>query len=167
MIEKKTIYFAHPFDKWRTKREEMIEKILEERGFVVINPFKEEDKLNEKYGVDNYYENPTEPFALDIVNKDWLAVSKCDAYFGWFPKDITMIGTSIELVWALLLGKETITLSYKPHPFLWMFSNKFYTNYSKFVSDEPFSVKEHRWDILNMITKHYWELPDMLGGIND
>lgn len=49
MIEKKkkTIYFAHPWDKWKTKREEMIERILEERGYEVVNPFKEENTTKE------------------------------------------------------------------------------------------------------------------------
>jgi len=135
---KKKIYFAHPFDKWRTKREDMIEKVLEERGYIVINPFKKEDKLNEKYGVDNYYEKPTKEFANDIVNKDYEMVIDCDEYFGWFPKGVTMIGTPIELVWAYTHGKKITVLCYKPQPFLWMMADKFYIGYNNFVDDIEF-----------------------------
>ena len=154
--ERKKIYFAHPWDKWKTKREEMIERILEERGYEIVNPFKEENKLNEKYGVDNYYEDPTKPFATDIVDKDWEMVEECDAYFGWFPKDVTMIGTPIELVWALLLNKEIISLCYKPQPFLWVMCNKLYVDYDKFVSDIPFVNQEDKWDLLGKVTKYFF-----------
>lgn len=133
-VIRKTIYFAHPFDKWRSKREEMIERILTEMGYEVINPFKEEDKLNEKYGVDNYYENPTIEFAKDIVDKDRIMVENCDEYFGWFPKDVTMIGTPLELAWARQMGKKITVLCYKPQPFLWVFSHQFYLGYDNFVN---------------------------------
>jgi len=139
---KPKIYFAHPFDKWQTPREDQIEKILESRGYIVVNPFKEEDKLNEKYGVNNYYENPTYNFAKDIVDKDYQMVSDCDEYFGWFPKDVTMIGTPIELVWAHDLGKKITVLCYKPQPFLWMMADVFYIRYRNFRDDIKFYEKE-------------------------
>jgi len=139
--EKRTIYFAHPFDKWHSKREEMIERILEGRNYKVINPFKEEDRLNEKYGVNHYYENPTYDFAKDIVDKDYDMVKHCHEYFGWFPKDITMIGTPIELVWAYNMHKKITVLCYKPQPFLWILADVFYIDYDAFVKDEPFWKK--------------------------
>lgn len=132
-VIRKKIYFAHPFDKWRTKREEMIERILERMGYEVINPFKEEDKLNDKYGVDNYYEEPTIEFARDIVDKDYKMVQECDEYFGWFPKDVTVIGTPLELAWAKQMNKKITVLCYKPQPFLWVFANKFYLGYDNFA----------------------------------
>lgn len=138
----KKIYFAHPFDKWRTPREEMIERFLKDRDYEVINPFKQESKLNEKYGVDNYYESPTIEFARDIVDKDRMMVLECDEYFGWFPKGVTMIGTPIELMWARELKMKITCLCYKPQPFLWMYSDVFYTSYKDFVTNKPFWVKE-------------------------
>ena len=153
--KKKKIYFAHPYDKWKSKREEMIERLLEQRGYEVVNPFKKENKLNEKYGVENYYENPTRPFAKDIVNKDWYMVADCDSYFGWFPKDVTMIGTPIELTWALLLQKEIISLCYKPQPFLWLMSNKLYIDYDNFVNDTPFVNQETTWNLLEMVSEQF------------
>lgn len=149
----KKIYFAHPFDTWRTKREDIIEQILRERGYEVINPFKHEDHLNIKYGVDNYYDNPVREFAEDIVDKDFQMIIECDSYFGWFPKGITTIGTAIELEWASLLDKEIITLSYKPQPFLWMLSDKLYVSYSNFRKDILFSPQEYRYDLLGLLRK--------------
>lgn len=137
-MKKPTIYFAHPFDKWRTKQEEMIERVLEERGYEVINPFKEEDRLNEKYGVDNYYENPTKEFAKDIVDKDYKMVESCDEYFGWFPKGVTMIGTPLELAWARDLKKKITVLCYKPQPFLWVYADVFYLSYADFKEGKEF-----------------------------
>jgi len=136
--KKGTIYFAHPFDRWKSKREEMIEQILEERGYDVVNPFKEENKLNEKYGVSNYYERPTFDFANDIVNKDYESVKECDEFFAWFPKDVTSIGTPIELVWASLMKKKITVLCYKPQPFLWKLVDIFYIGYANFVNDIRF-----------------------------
>ena len=133
---KKTIYFAHPFDKWKSKREAMIEKTLEKRGYKVINPFNEEHKLNEKYGVSNYYEDPTKEFAIDIVNKDYVMVKNCDEYFGWFPKDVTVIGTPLEFSWAKSMKKPTTVLCYKPQPFLWVMADNFYVGYENFVKNK-------------------------------
>ena len=142
MIEnkKKTIYFAHPWDKWQSKREEMIERTLEKMGYEVVNPFKEENKLNEKYGVDNYYENPTIEFATEIVDKDYIMVQECDEYFGWFPKDVAMIGTAIELAWAKAMDKKITVLCYKPQPFLLVMADVFYLGYENFSDNKPLSV---------------------------
>jgi len=138
MSKKKTIYFAHPFDKWKSKREEMIIQTLTERGYDVFNPFIKENKLNEKYGVTHYYEKPSKAFAKDIVDGDKKMVLECDEYFGWFPKGVTMIGTPIELVWAYNAKKPITVICYKPQPFLWIMADKFYLGYDKFVKDEQF-----------------------------
>lgn len=132
------IYFAHPFDKWKTKQEEMIEKVLEDKGYCVVNPFREEDVLREKYEVDEYYDSPSIEYANDIVNKAYKMVRNCDEYFGWFPKGIALIGTPIELNWAFLHGKKITVLSYKPHPFLWVMSDRFYLGYANFKNDVRF-----------------------------
>lgn len=142
MIRKPKIYFAHPFDTWKTKEEELIEKTLEARGYEVINPFKEEDHLNEKYGVDNYYENPTYEFADDIVDKDQKMVLDCDEYFGWFPKGIAMVGTPIELTWAYEDCKKITVVCYKPQPFLWIYSDVFYLGLENFFNDNKFYERE-------------------------
>jgi len=138
----KSIYFAHPFDKWNSNQEKMIEQILTKRGYDVINPFKKEDRINKKYGVNNYYDNPTFEFAKEIIEKDYELVKECDEYFGWFPKDVTMIGTPLELSWANSLGKKITVLCYKPQPFLWMYSDIFYIGYENFKNDVRFYDKE-------------------------
>ena len=46
--KRKSIYFAHPEKKWKTKREKMIIKLLTEREYNVINPFTKEEKKRSK-----------------------------------------------------------------------------------------------------------------------
>ena len=163
--QKKSIYFAHPFDRWQSKREGMIEQILEQRGYKVVNPFTEENRLNKKYGVENYYQNPCDEFSQDIVDKDWDMVVDCESYFGWFPKGVAMIGTPIELVWALLLGKEIITLTYKPHPFLKMFSDTMYVSYNDFIEDKPLPIKKRTYDLITKLLLELNKKRDDVNGI--
>jgi len=84
-------------------------------------------------------------------------VVKCDAYFGWFPKSTTMIGTPIELIWAVLSKKEIITLCYKPQPFLWNYSHKFYITYHNFKEDKPFYIQDKVWDIWSKLDEYRWQ----------
>ena len=50
-------YFAHPYESIGTPEEKEIIDELKSRRVIVINPFDGEDKMmQEKYGVDNYYE---------------------------------------------------------------------------------------------------------------
>ncbi len=139
MIMKK-IYFAHPFDRRFTKRKEMIIKKLEERGFLVIDPFDGEDKIAKKYGVKNYYQNPCRDFAREIKERDFGAVDNADALFGWIPKGVTMIGTIREYDRALRGGKYIIILCYKPNPFL-EDADELYLTYGDFLDGKKFE-----WD---------------------
>jgi len=138
--EKKKIYFAHPWDRLGTKREEMIIKKLEERGFEVINPFVGENKLEAKYGGMGYYDNPLRAFALDIKEKDFKQVIDCDAFFAWIPKDVTMIGTIREFDKALENGRYTIILCYRPNPFL-EDADELYLSYQDFLEGKQFVWK--------------------------
>jgi nucleoside 2-deoxyribosyltransferase len=139
--KKKTIYFAHPFDKWRSKREEMIMRTLKEMGYEPLNPFDSESDLNEKYGVDNYYQAPSKEFAQDIVDVDRKRVEECDEIFCWIPKGVTMIGTIIEMMWAHELGKKITVLCYKPQPFLMVYADKLYVGYDNFRDGV-----EYKWE---------------------
>ena len=134
---KQTIYLAHPFDRRFSKRKEMIAKKLEERDFLVIDPFVGEDTLCEKYGVKNYYENPCKDFAMDIKNRDFMHVALCDCFFAWIPKGVTIIGTMREFDFALEHSKYTIVLTYKPSPFL-EDADELYIDYNAFLNDEQF-----------------------------
>lgn len=140
MKKKKTIYFAHPFDKIGSKREEMIMRKLEERGFKVIDPFAGEDVLCKKYNTDNYYGNPTRQFALEIKERDFGAVMKCNALFAWIPKDVTMIGTIREFDKALEYEIYTIILCYKPNPFL-EDADELYLSYQDFLEGKQYVWK--------------------------
>ncbi len=121
--------------------EQKIMDLLNERGYRVINPLFEEEELNKKYGVLGYYEQPSIPFAHDIVKEDFGILSTCDEYFGWLPKGITIVGTVVEMMWACKLGKPVTTLSYKPSPFLLVYSDKFYGNFEEFLQDRPSWVR--------------------------
>lgn len=138
----KTIYFAHPFEMWNSPEELRITKILESKGYIVYNPFNEsEQDLCNKYGVKNYYDNPTEEFAYDIVKTDLSAIDKCEYFFAWFPKGIRTIGTPIELHYAYKIGKIKIVLCDKAHPFA-----IYYSNYLFYTIDEVEKFNEE-WRI--------------------
>jgi hypothetical protein len=137
---KRTIYLAHPYDRRNSKRKQMIIRKLEERDFVVVDPFVGEDILAKKYGVNDYYENPCRDFAIEIKDRDFGAVTACDALFAWIPKDVTMIGTIREYDRALRAGKYIIVLCYKPNPFL-EDADELYLDYQDFLNEISF-----KWD---------------------
>ncbi len=136
------IYYAHPFDTWinNFEMEKHIQEILESYDYDVVNPFVRESQLNEKYGVDNYYDNPCIGFAKDIVEKDYEAVEECDELFAWIPQHIVAIGTTFEIAYAHSLNKKITILTYKPHPFLLKYADVLYTSFEDFVKNEP-----HEW----------------------
>lgn len=136
-MRKPRIYLAHPFDRRFSKRKEMIIKKLEEKGYEVVDPFIGENKLEKKYGGKGYYDNPLRAFALDIKEKDFNQVIDCDAYFGWVPKDVTVVGTIREFDKALEHGKHTIVLCYKPNPFL-EDADELYLSYQDFLEGKQF-----------------------------
>ena len=151
-MSSKRIYFAHSWSRWKTKQESQIIKILEDRGYIVHNPFDKEIELNKKYNINWYSDNPTKPHANDIYDIDFANLMECDAYFGWFSKNNHIIGTSIELAWAYyaeLLGyeqMEIIVLSFKKHPFNWRMCDKFYEGYNNFKQDKPFYIRKGEKD---------------------
>ncbi len=134
---KPTIYFAHPFDKRLTKRKDMLVNKLTEKGYEVVDPFVGENNIAKRYGVNNYYENPCREFALEIKERDFAKVIKCDAFFAWIPKDVTMIGTIREFDRANRENKYTIVLCYKPNPFL-EDADELYLSYQDFIEGKQF-----------------------------
>lgn len=132
------IYFAHPYESWKSKEEFVIEHILPLRGYEVVNPFNAEKKLLDKYKTHDYYSKPTRDFAEEIYLQDYYTVMECDAYFGWFKSKGAMIGTSIELAWAYQNGKKILALCEKPHPFIWSMVDIFYSSLDGFIKNEPF-----------------------------
>ncbi|OLS14796.1 MAG: hypothetical protein RBG13Loki_1555 [Promethearchaeota archaeon CR_4] len=143
---KKSVYFAHPFDTWKTELEQKIADILRERGYDVVNPLDKENCLNEKYGVFGYYEQPSLPFAHDIVKYDFEMLTACDEYFGWLPKGITIVGTVVEMIWACRQGKPVTVLSYKPNPFLLVYSDKFFASLEDFIKNHPSWIRNNPKD---------------------
>jgi hypothetical protein len=150
-MRKKTIYFAHPQETMGSKRERQIVSILESRGYEVINPFEKEEALVEKYGVKNYYEKPTEEFAIEITVGDYYLVEICDEYFGWFPEKTPAIGTSLELARAERFDKKITAIYNKPHPFLWKHCDVLYLGFKEFVDDDKFIEKKKEIEIKNII----------------
>jgi len=146
MTDKKIrIYFAHSTKSWKSKREEKIIEILESRGYEVVNPFDYEDAINKKYGVNAYSDNPTEPHANDIVEKDYELVKNCDELFAWFTRDTSMTGTPLEVCWAKNMGKKVTVLYYRKHPFIWskrIGIYKLYISYQDFKNDKPLFVRD-------------------------
>lgn len=151
MKRKKTIYFAHPVETMDTKKEREIIKILESRGYEVINPFEKEKALVAKYGVKYYYDNPSEEFAIEITVGDYYLVEICDEYFGWFPEKITSIGTALELAHADKFNKKITAIYNKPHPFLWKHCDILYLGIKAFINDDKFIEKKKEIEIKAII----------------
>lgn len=108
---------------------------LKALGFVAVNPFDDEEKIEEKYNAkQGYYSNPSEQFAMDIVDNDFLMVFSCDHLLAWFPKTSLSIGTPIEMFWAKTLGKKVISICGKPHPFVLRYSDQIYSSVEEFLS---------------------------------
>lgn len=137
---KPKIYFAHPSRKRFSKRKEMLINKLREKGYEIIDPFVGEGKIANKYGVNFYYENPCRDFALEIKERDFNMVVKCDALFAWIPKGVTMIGTIREFDKALEHRKHTIVLCYKANPFL-EDADELYLTYQDFIEGKQFEWK--------------------------
>ncbi|MHA1680975.1 MAG: hypothetical protein ACTSUE_08195 [Promethearchaeota archaeon] len=136
----KKIYFAHPYSQWNSDEANMIENILESRGYAIINAFKmKEDHLIKKYGTE-YYSNPTVNFAGDIVKEDLLLLESVDEYLGWFKDGCMCIGSSIEFYHAKIKGKPTKVICNSPHPFLYTMADEFYESIEKFKSGHPLQL---------------------------
>lgn len=135
------LYFAHPYDRRLSMEKEIIIEELEDRGFEVVDPFVGEENIAQKYGVNDYYENPCREFALEIKERDFRHVIECDALFAWIPKNITIIGTIREYDKALEFGKYIIVLCYKPNPFL-EDADELYLSLSDFLNDKKFRWEE-------------------------
>jgi len=143
--KKPKIYLAHNHKWWNTKREARVIKILESRGYEVVNPFDSEEDYIEKYGT--YDKHYSEEYANEITEKDWNLIINCDELFAWYPLKDTVIGTPQEVCWAKQLGMKVtaLTLSGRPHPFLWskrVNIYKYYISYQDFKKDKPFFVRE-------------------------
>lgn len=135
------IYFAHANEKWGCKREAMIEKILIDRGFNVINPFKYEKAICDKYKTAKYLDNPSESFANEIADTCYRLVDESDEVFCWFPKGTPSIGTTMELDYAHVLGKKTTVLINIPHPLVikkLRINDKLFLGYQSFVQGIEF-----------------------------
>lgn len=132
---KREIYFAHPSEKYNSKREKRIIEILESRKYKVINPF---DYQNPK---DIISENRT---YSSVIPKDKKLLEKCDEIFCWYPKgyNIRTIGTTWEMAWAYRDGKYITVLTFlKYHPFLEFYANKVYYCYQAFLHDNEYIFK--------------------------
>lgn len=112
------IYFAHPFKKKGTKMESKIIELLSNQGLDVIDPFKGEEDILRKYGITNYYDNPSKQLSREIYRRDYESVHSCDFLFAWLPTDVYTIGTPIEFSWAHdAMNMYTIVLCPIRHPF--------------------------------------------------
>ena len=144
------IYFAHPFEKQNSyEKKNIIQKLS--KWFKVIDPFKEEKELEQKYGSSYYglskeYGKTLNPelypvireFSTEIVNKDFNQLMDCEAYFGWFPVDSPhrMIGTSIEVSWARRYERHPIIIiDNRFHPFLLCYADVIFTDINHFAKN--------------------------------
>lgn len=140
--KKKRVYFAHPYNRWKSAREGYIEKTLVDLGYDVINPFDNEEELMRKYNINKFYEKPNVHLAGEIVELDYETLEKCDIIFAWIPKNSNPFGTVIELMWAREMKKEIIILSYRPNPFFCYLECKLFLGYYNFKNNIEYKWRE-------------------------
>jgi hypothetical protein len=129
---KKKIYFAHPYAKWGTDEEERIIQTLEERGYEVIEPFREKEVNLEKEFGGSFNDKPNFLFAEKIVNQDLELLQKCNDFLAWLPASGRLIGASIEFAIAFNNNMYIISICEAPHPFIYHMSNELYLSIDDF-----------------------------------
>lgn len=107
-------YFAHPYNKRKSKDKYKIKKILKERNVDVIDPFIGEFKLLKEHGVDEYYNDPKYKLAREIWIRDLQKVRECEMLLAWSPEP--SLGTAVELFYAYTQKKFIQIISAKKHP---------------------------------------------------
>jgi len=103
-------YFAHPYELWKTKKEEQILNIIEQRGWEPFNPFDKEDHLLQKHEVTCYYDDPNRELANEIVRIDLKNLSECEVLVAYFPRRFRGVGTIMEIMYAWLKGKYIVII---------------------------------------------------------
>ena len=126
-MENKKIYFAHPEKTRDSDQEEFIIKLLQIRGWDVINPF----------------DGQTEEATLQTVENDFNLLESCDAVFCYIPENIDCLGTVCEFNWAIQLNKTLIVLTDKYHAFADYFADEYYIGFQNFYNNK----KHKRGDI--------------------
>lgn len=109
-----TCYFAHPYNKRKSKAKYKIKQILKERSVNVIDPFIGEYKLLKEHGVKEYYDDPKYKLAREIWIRDLQKVRECKMLLAWSPEP--SLGTAVELFYAYTHHKFIQIISKKKHP---------------------------------------------------
>lgn len=107
-------YFAHPYNKRKSKVKYRIKKILRARNVNVIDPFIGEYKILKEHGVKEYYEDPKYKLAREIWIRDLQKVRECQMLLAWSPEP--SLGTAVELFYAYTQKKFVQIISEKKHP---------------------------------------------------
>lgn len=117
MKKRSKCYFAHSWALRKTKIEAEIIKQLSE-FYEVINPFEEEELLEDKYG-HPYYEYPTKEFAKDIVEADIKKMEQADVLVAYVERR-RQVGTIFEIFYfSQILKKPVIVICESPSPFFY------------------------------------------------
>lgn len=122
-------YLAHPMNKRHKVRDEL-QKPLQELGYVVKNPFYDED-LQPRQDVADIDAGRVKPYdslpsrAKDIVQGDLAAIDEAESIIAYLPKP--GIGTSMELFYAShVKNKYTFVATgkdYLRHPWIQTYSS--------------------------------------------
>lgn len=135
------VYFAHPYETWKTEKEQQILEMIRGRGWEPFNPFDKEDNLLKKYGVTCYYDDPQEELANDIVRIDLKNLRECDGLVAYFPRNFRGVGTIMEIMYAWLKQKYIVVIMERTsgirHLHAWLVSaaNEYYSSLEDFAEE--------------------------------
>lgn len=119
-------YLAHP-EQYKDREEKFrIVEELESRRLIVLDPFKEEEKILEKFGVKSYFEGESYELARAIWTKCLGLISSSQVLLAWIPPidegflkkepSYHTIGTPEEVCYAYGKGKFIQIISPIHHP---------------------------------------------------
>ena len=122
-------YFAHPFSKNEVESKERIEAELKSRQLIVIDPFDDEQKIMDAFGVESYWGNESWELARRIWTKD----------LAWIP-DYNVIGTAMEIAYAYEKNKFIQIISPIHHPSFAVYADQYFENIPDFCNH-----REYKW----------------------
>ena len=137
------VYFAHPYSYREDPLKEKLKEELKFRLIKMYDPFEDEDKILQKYGLNikskGYYTHPYYKLAREIWFKDLHMLYKLDFLIAWLP-DYKAIGTSMEIVEAYRKDKYIQIISPIIHPSFAVYANQFFLSIDDYIRR-----KQYKW----------------------
>jgi len=143
-MSKLRCYFAHPYhykdtdDKYR-----IIEEMISRR-FEILDPFKEEKKTLEKFGVTDYFSGESYELARAIWTQCLGLISSAQIVVAWIPS-IDELFLSKKAMYHTIGTAEEIAYAYEKGKFIQIISPIHHPSFAVYASDKQYFETIHEW----------------------